>query len=66
VLAYQYLALGLAKVLFALEDRSAEYRKRVEELFHSHPDHERLGPGLSSGRDLSRVRHLPFGWAWQS
>lgn len=33
MLAYQYLDLNLVKMPFALEDRLAEYRKRVEELF---------------------------------
>jgi hypothetical protein len=33
-----------------LEDRLAEYRKRIEELFRSHPDHELFGslPGAGS------------------
>jgi hypothetical protein len=53
MLAYQYLALDLVKVLFALEDRSAEYRKRVEELYHSHPDHELFGSLPGAGPELA-------------
>ena len=34
------LALSLVKVLFALENQLSEYRKRIEELFESHPDHD--------------------------
>jgi hypothetical protein len=41
--AKSMLALSLVKMLFALEDRLAEYRKRIEELFRSHPDHELFG-----------------------
>jgi hypothetical protein len=31
---------SLVKMLFALENQLSEYRKRIEELFESHPDHD--------------------------
>jgi transposase len=41
--AKSMLALGLVKRLFVLEGQLSEYRQRIEELFHAHPDHELFG-----------------------
>jgi transposase len=55
--AKSMLALSLVKMLFALEDRLAEYRKRIEELFRSHPDHELFS---AQARDwINRVKCQP-------
>ena len=37
------LALSLVKMLFALENQLSEYRKRIEEHFEAHPDHDLFG-----------------------
>ena len=72
--AKSMLALSLVKMLFALENQLSEYRKRIEELFESHPDHDLFGslPGagpklaprllgeIGDDRDASRVRRKTF------
>ena len=47
--AKSMLALSLVKMLFALENQLSEYRKRIEELFESHPDHDLFGSLLGAG-----------------
>ncbi len=44
------LALSLVKMLFAL---LSEYRKRIEELFESHPDHDLFGSLPGAGPKLA-------------
>ncbi len=46
--ARSLLAVTLARLLRALQNQLAEYRRRIEELFAQHPDHELFGslPGL--------------------
>jgi transposase len=51
--AKSMLVLSLVKMLFALEDRLAEYRKRIEELFQSHPDHNLFGSLPGAGPKLA-------------
>ena len=51
--AKSMLALSLVKMLFALEDQLAEYRKRIEELFKSHPDHDLFGSLPGAGPKLA-------------
>ena len=47
------LALSLVKMLFALENQLSEYRKRIEELFKSHPDHDLFGSLPGAGPKLA-------------
>jgi hypothetical protein len=49
VKAKSLLALSLVEMLFAVEKRLGLYRKRIEELFASHPDNDLFGslPGAS-------------------
>jgi transposase len=51
--AKSMLVLSLVKMLFALEDQLAEYRKRIEELFKSHPDHDLFGSLPGAGPKLA-------------
>ena len=51
--AKSMLALSLVKMLFALENQLSEYRKRIEELFESHPDHDLLGSLPGAGPKLA-------------
>jgi transposase len=51
--AKSMLALGLVKMLFALEDQLSDYRKRIEELFKSHPDHDLFGSLPGAGPKLA-------------
>ena len=51
--AKSMLALSLVKMLFALEDQLSEYRKRIEELFKSHPDHSLFGSLPGAGPKLA-------------
>ena len=37
------LTLSLVEMLFAVEKQLGLYRKRIEELFQSHPDHDLFG-----------------------
>jgi hypothetical protein len=46
-------ALGLVKRLFVLEAQLSDYRKRIEELFHSHPDHDLFGSLPGAGPKLA-------------
>jgi len=43
----------LVKMLFALDNQLAEYRKRIEELFESHPDHDLFGSLPGAGPKLA-------------
>ena len=47
------LALSLVKMLFALENQLSEYRRRIEELFESHPDHDLFGSLPGAGPKLA-------------
>ena len=51
--AKSMLALSLVKMLFALENQLSEYRKRIEELFEFHPDHDLFGSLPSAGPKLA-------------
>jgi transposase len=51
--AKSMLALSLVKMLFALDNQLAEYRKRIEELFESHPDHDLFGSLPGAGPKLA-------------
>ena len=51
--AKSMLALSSAKMLFALENQLSEYRKRIEELFESHPDHDLFGSLPGAGPKLA-------------
>jgi hypothetical protein len=51
--AKSMLALSLVKMLFALENQLSEYRKRIEELFESHPDHDLFGSLPGAGPKLA-------------
>ena len=51
--AKSMLALSLVKMLFALESQLSEYRKRIEELFESHPDHDLFGSLPGAGPKLA-------------
>ena len=48
--AKSLLALSLVQMLFAVEKQLGLYRRRIEELFASHPDHDLFGslPGAGS------------------
>jgi transposase len=50
VKAKSLLALSLVEMLFAVEKQLGLYRRRIEELFASHPDHDLFGslPGAGS------------------
>jgi hypothetical protein len=50
VKAKSLLALSLVEMLFTVEKRLELYRRRIEELFASHPDHDLFGslPGAGS------------------
>jgi hypothetical protein len=47
------LALSLVKMLFALDNQLSEYRKRIEELFEPHPDHDLFGSPPGAGPQLA-------------
>src|SRR6266481_3626762 len=51
--AKSMLSLSLVKMLFALEGQLSEYRKRIEELFESHPDHDLFGSLPGAGPKLA-------------
>ena len=51
--AKSMLALSLVKMLFALENQLSEYRRRIEELFESHPDHDLFGSLPGAGPKLA-------------
>jgi transposase len=51
--AKSMLALGLVKRLFVLETQLSDYRKRIEELFHSHPDHDLFGSLPGAGPKIA-------------
>jgi transposase len=51
--AKSMLALSLVKMLFVLESQLSEYRKRIEELFESHPDHDLFGSLPGAGPKLA-------------
>ena len=51
--AKSMLALSLVKMLFAVENQLSEYRKRIEELFQSHPDPDLLGSLPDAGPKLA-------------
>jgi hypothetical protein len=51
--AKSMLALSSAKMFFALENQLSEYRKRIEELFESHPDHDLFGSLPGAGPKLA-------------
>jgi transposase len=51
--AKSMLALGLVKRLFGLQEQLSEYRKRIEELFKSHPDHELFGSLPGAGPKIA-------------
>ena len=56
--AKSMLALSLVQMLFALENQLSEYRRRIEELFESHPDHDLFGslPGAGHQACSALVR----------
>jgi hypothetical protein len=47
------LALSLVEMLFAVEKQPGLYRKRIEELFESHPDHDLFGSLPGAGPKLA-------------
>ena len=51
--AKSMLALSLIKVLTALEKQLQEYRKQIEQLFASHPDHHLFGSLPGAGPKLA-------------
>lgn len=53
VKAKSLLALSLVQMLFAIEKQLALYRKRIEELFARHPDHDLFGSLPGAGPKLA-------------
>jgi hypothetical protein len=51
--AKSLLALSLVKMLFAVEKQLELYRKRIEELFARHPDHDLFGSLPGAGPKLA-------------
>jgi transposase len=51
--AKSMLALSLVKLLVILERQLQEYRKRIEKLFASHPDHDLFGSLPGAGAKLA-------------
>ena len=51
--AKSMLALSLVQMLFAVEKQLGQYRKRIEELFNSHPDHDLFGSLPGAGPKLA-------------
>jgi transposase len=51
--AKSQLALSLVAVLFAVEKQLGIYRKRIEELFSRHPDHDLFGSLPGAGPKLA-------------
>lgn len=51
--AKSFLALGLVQMLLTLEKQLAEYRKRIEQLFAQHPDHDLFGSLPGAGKKLA-------------
>ena len=51
--AKSQLALSLVSMLFALEEQLGIYRKRIEELFARHPDHDLFGSLPGAGPKLA-------------
>jgi transposase len=51
--AKSLLAQSLVQMLLALEKQLAEYRKRIEELFARHPDHDLFGSLPGAGKKLA-------------
>jgi transposase len=47
------LALSLVQMLFAVEKQLGLYRRRIEELFASHPDHDRFGSLPGAGPKIA-------------
>ena len=47
------LVKRLTKMLFAFENQLSEYRRRIEELFESHPDHDLFGSLPGAGPKLA-------------
>ena len=47
------LALSLVQMLFAVEKQLGQYRKRIEELFSRHPDHDLFGSLPGAGPKLA-------------
>lgn len=51
--AKSFLAVALAKQLRVLEDQLNEYRRRIEQLFADHPDHDLFGSLPGAGPKLA-------------
>ena len=51
--AKSQLALSLVQVLLAVEKQLQHYRKRIEELFQRHPDHDLFGSLPGAGPKLA-------------
>jgi len=51
--AKSLLALSLVKLLWVLEKQLQEYRKQIEKLFESHPDHHLFGSLPGAGAKLA-------------
>ena len=51
--AKSLLALSLVQMLLVLEKQLAEYRKRIEQLFARHPDHDLFGSLPGAGKKLA-------------
>ena len=51
--AKSMLALSLVQMLFAVEKQLGQYRKRIEELFSRHPDHDLFGSLPGAGPKLA-------------
>jgi transposase len=51
--AKSLLAQSLVQMLLALEKQLAEYRKRIEELFSKHPDHDLFGSLPGAGKKIA-------------
>src|SRR4051794_6170764 len=51
--AKSQLALSLVSILFAVEKQLGLYRKRIEELFSRHPDHDLFGSLPGAGLKLA-------------
>ena len=53
VKAKSLLALSLVEMLFTVEKRLELYRRRIEELFASHPDHDLFGSLPGAGAKIA-------------
>ena len=60
--AKSMLALSVVKMLFPLENQLSEYRKRIEELFESHPDHDLFGSLPGAGPNQARSALVIRDW----